>query len=276
MAILIQVSRGHGDRSEHLDRLNAKIEADPGSVVLLLDRAEALRRLGHYDESLLDLDRILALSPGNRQVHYLRGLTHYDRRDFAKAEASLRRYIESEPDSPAALAALAKTLMMQGRHVEAGNTYTRAIAVQPTPVPDHFIARAKLFRAAGHPASCGTALHCQQLLELAIEGLDEGMSSMGPLVTLQRLAIEIELDGDNHAGAITRIDDVLAEAPRKETWLVRRGEILASAGHHEEAFDAFGLASAALESLPPRVRSSPAMIALRERIARHLDKDTSP
>ena len=208
---------------------------------------------------------MLALSPDNRQVHYLRGLTHFDRGEFAKAEASLRDYIATKPDSPSAHAALADTLTQQGRHREAGDSYTQAIAVQPTPIPDHFIARAKAYRAAG-----------EQFLELAIEGLDEGMSSMGPLVTLQRLAIEIELDSGNHAGAIARIDDVLAKAPRKETWLARKGAILASAGRHEEAFDAFGLASAALESLPPRVRSSPAMNALRERIAIHLDKDTSP
>ena len=263
MAILAQGGWGHGDRSEHLARLDAQIKANPDSIRDLLERAEAHRRLGHYDESLADLDRILALSPGHRQVHYLRGLTYFDRREFAEAEASLRRHIESNPDSPSAHAALAETLTQQGRHQEAGDAYTHAIAVQPPPIPDHFIARAQAYRAAGK-------------LDLAIKGLDEGMTSMGPLVTLQRLAVEIELDRSNHAGAIARIDDVLAKAPRKETWLVRKGAILASAGHRDQAFDAFRLARASLESLPPRVRSSPAMTALRERIAMHLDKDTAP
>ena len=263
VAILVQAGWGHGDRNEHLAGLDAKIEANPDSIRNLLERAEAHRRLGHYDQSLADLDRVLAIAPDNRQVHYLRGLTHFDHGEFTKAEASLRRYIASKPDSPSGHTALAEALTHQGRHFEAGDEYTHAIAVQPTPIPDHFIARAKAYRAAGK-------------LDLAVEGLDDGMSSLGPLVTLQRLAIEIELDRGNHAGAIARIDDVLAKAPRKETWLVRKGAILASAGHHEKAFDAFRLASAALESLPPRVRSSPAMIALRERIAIHLDKDTSP
>lgn len=262
-AILVQAGWGHGDRSEHLARLDAKIAANPDSVDNLLERAEAHRRLGHYDESLADLDRVLAIAPSNRQVHYLRGLTHFDHGEFAKAEASLRRYVESKPDSPSAHAALAETLTEQGRHVEAGDEYTHAIAVQPTPIPDHFIARAKAYRTAGK-------------LDLAVKGLDDGMSAMGPLLTLQRLAIEIELDRGDHAGAIARIDDVLAKAPRKETWLVHKGAILASAGHQDKAFDAFRLARAALESLPPRVQSSAAMIALRERIAIHLDKDTSP
>ena len=265
MAILVQGGWGHGDRSEHLARLDAQIKANPDSIRDLLERAEAHRRLGHYDESLADLDRVLAIAPGNRQVHYLRGLTHFDHGELAEAEASLRRYIGSKPDSPSAHAALAEALTQQGRHQEAADAYTRAIAVQPTPIPDHFVARAKAYRAAG-----------EQFLDLALEGLDEGMSSMGPLVTLQRLAIEIEVDRGNHAGAIARIDDVLAKAPRKETWLVYKGAILASAGHRDQAVDAFRLARAALESLPPRIRSSPAMTALRERIAMNLDKDNAP
>ena len=258
MAVLVSVAQAHGDRNEHLARLDATIEANPDSIRYLLERAEAHRRLGHYDESLADLDRVLVIAPGNRQVHYLRGLTHFDLGEFANAEASLRHYIESKPDSPSAHAALAETLTQQGRHMEAGDEYTQAITVQPTPIPDHFIARAKAYRAAGN-------------LDLALKGLDEGMSSMGPLVTLQRLAIEIELDCGNHAGAIARIDDVLAKAPRKETWLVHKGRILVSDGHEEEALDTFRLARAALESLPPRIRSSPAMVALQETITEHLD-----
>ena len=263
--ILVQGSWGHGDRSEHLARLNAKIEAAPGSLHYRLERAEAHRRLGHYEESLADLDRALALSPGNPQVHYLRGLTHFDRREFVAAEASLRRYVESRPESPSGHTALAETLMQQGRHKEAGEEYSLAIATHPTPTPDHYIARAKAYRAAG-----------VEFLDLAAQGLDDAMSSMGPLVTLQRLAIEIELDRGNHTGAIARIDGVLADAPRKETWLVQKGRILASAGKEEDALDAFRLARAALESLPPRLRSSPAMIALGQSITTYLNEDTSP
>ena len=184
---------------------------------------------------------------------------------FTQAEAALRRYLKSVPHSPTGHTALAETLAEQGRYLAAAGEYTLAIAAQPTPVPDHYLARSNAYRAAGQP-----------YLDLAVEGLDEGMSSIGPLITLQRLAIEIELDRENHAGAIARIDEVLAKAPRKETWLVRKGRILASIGRQTDAVDAFRLARAAMNSLPPRVRSSPAMAALRETISENLDKDTSP
>ena len=264
-AVFVQGSWGHGDRGEHLARLDAKVEANPDSVRYRLERAEALRRLGHANESLVDLDRVQALSPNDPYVHYLRGLTHFDLRQYADAEASLRRYIDSEPQSSSARTALARALMQQGRHREAGDEYTRAIGTHPTPAPDLHIARAKAYRAAGG-----------KFLDLAVEGLDEAMSSLGALVTLQRLAIEVELDRGNHAAALGRIDAVLADAPRKESWLAYKGRILASAGQEQDALDAFLLAREALESLPLRVRSSPAMVALGESIAIHLNNGTAP
>ena len=260
VALFAAIARGHGDRHEHLARLDAKIEADPNSVSHLLERAAAHRRLGHHQASLADLDRVVVLSPDNHQVHFLRGLTHLRGGEFDEAEAALRRYLASVPESASGHLALAETLSAEGRHLAAAGQYTLAIAAQPTPIPEHYLARAKAYRAAGKPH-----------LGLAVEGLDEGMAVMGPLITLQRLAIEIEHVRGNHAGAIARIDRVLAKAPRKETWLVNKGRILASAGRQAEALDTFRLARAALESLPPRIRSSPAMVALGETISDHLD-----
>ena len=250
-------------------RLDAEVEANPDSLGILLKRAEALRRIGHYDESLADLDRALVLAPGHQLVHYLRGLTHLGQGEFAGAEVSLRRYIDSEPESPSAHVALAETLTQQGRHREAGDEYTLAITTHPAPAPDLYLARAQTYRAAG-----------AEFQGLAIRGLDDAMASLGPLVTLQRLAIEIELDRGNPAGALGRIDEVLADVPRKESWLAYKGRVLASTGREQDAVDAFRLAQATLESLPPRVRSSPAMVSLAESIAtqleNHLNSDAAP
>ncbi len=261
-AIFVEALWGHGDRSEHLAHLDAEVEANPDSLGILLERAEALRRLGHYDESLADLDRVLVLAPAHHLVHYLRGLTHLRRGELVDAEASLRRYIDSGPESPSAHVALAETLTQRGRHREAGDEYTLAIAAHPTPAPDLYLARARAYQAAG-----------EEFLDLAIRGLDDAMAWLGPLVTLQRLAIEIELDRGNHARALGRIDSVLADAPRKERWLAYKGRILASTGQDQDAVVAFRQAQAALESLPARVRSTPAMVSLSESITVHLGSD---
>ena len=96
---------------------------------------------------------------------------------------------------------------------------------------------------------------------------------MGPLLTFQRLAIDIEIVQGNHQNAIDRIDTILDDADRKETWLVRKAKVLSSIGRKEEAKQQFLLAERAIELLPKRSRTSPAILALRKTIHENLNRD---
>ena len=259
------VAWGHGDRTERLEDLDARLETQPDSADLLLERADIRRRLGQHEQALADLERLLDISPGHAQGQYLLGLTHLDRESFAEAESALRRYLRAKPHSAAGHLALAQALTGQDRHLAAAREYERAIAAQPIPVPDHFLARARAYRDAGEP-----------YVARAILGLDEGMRSLGPLITLQRLAIELELARRNPSGAIDRVDAVLAGVERKETWLVTKARILADAGRQREAEATLRLAGDTLGRLPHRIRSSPAMVALADTITKHLEAGAQP
>ena len=96
-------------------------------------------------------------------------------------------------------------------------------------------------------------------------GLDEGINKLGPLVTLELAAIDLELRRDNYDAALARLDVITAQSERKEMWLVRRGEILSAAGRSEEAREAFNAALTAIDSLPPARRQSKAITALQLR-----------
>jgi predicted negative regulator of RcsB-dependent stress response len=96
-------------------------------------------------------------------------------------------------------------------------------------------------------------------------GLDEGIKRLGPLVTLQLTAIDLELRRRNYNAALARLDEITSQSDRKETWLVRRGEILKLAGRQEEARAAFNAALVAIESLPPQRRQSRAVTTLQLR-----------
>jgi predicted Zn-dependent protease len=79
-------------------------------------------------------------------------------------------------------------------------------------------------------------------------------------------AIELETMQNRLDAALARIDAILVNAPRKETWLTRRAEILLQAGRVPEAIQNFESALAALESLPPNRRSVSSMRDLETRI----------
>jgi predicted negative regulator of RcsB-dependent stress response len=96
--------------------------------------------------------------------------------------------------------------------------------------------------------------------------MDEGLKRFGPLVGMQLYAIELECARKHFDEALTRLETISARAERKERWLVRRGEILTLAGRRDEARKSFTAALAAIESLPPRLRQSPAILELKKRV----------
>jgi predicted Zn-dependent protease len=149
--------------------------------------------------------------------------------------------------------------------LEASRDYTLAIAASPEPGPELFIERAQALSNEG-PEYTAEALHA----------LDEGVKRLGQLVTLQLLAIDLEMKQKNFDGALARLDQVAEKSPRKESWLVRRGEILIQAGRPDEAKKAFQSALAALESLPPTRRNVPAMLELQRRIRAEVEKLNAP
>jgi hypothetical protein len=72
-------------------------------------------------------------------------------------------------------------------------------------------------------------------LEDAIRGLDTGIARLGPVVTLELAAADMEVLLGRYDAALSRIDRVAAQSGRKEPWLARTGAILEKAGRSEEA-----------------------------------------
>jgi len=96
-----------------------------------------------------------------------------------------------------------------GKTAEAAEVLSRASERIPQPNPDLFLERARFLQKAG-----------QDTLTGALIGPDEGLRRLGPVVSLQTAAIEIELLKENYPGALARLATIEASANRKEKWLV--------------------------------------------------------
>ncbi|HTD66285.1 MAG TPA: hypothetical protein VK846_07125, partial [Candidatus Limnocylindria bacterium] len=146
----------------------------------------------------------------------------------------------------------ARVLSKLGSFRAAVNDYTRAISFGK-PNPELFIERAAACRSLGK-------------LEEALRGLDEGIKKMGPLITLELPAVDLEIALKHYDAALARIDAATARLQRKETWLVRRAEILHQAGREDEAKKNYNEALTAIARLPASHRSTRAMVDLDARI----------
>jgi tetratricopeptide (TPR) repeat protein len=244
----------HDDLDRQIARVTARLAADPGNASLLLRRAELHRQHRDWDRSLADLIRAEAADPSNDDVTFARGRLFRDAGWPRAALLVLAPYLAAHPDHGPAHLVRARALVDVGRFADAVSAYDDAVTHLPVRQPDHYVERARAARRAGG-----------EHLAAAVRGLDAGMDDLGPIVTLELLAIETEVELGRHDAALARIDARLRRAPRPESWLVRRAEVLERAGRPADAAESCRAALAAIDDLPPRHRSTAATRALADR-----------
>lgn len=254
-------SHAHGDVHGQILEITQRIEKNSTNTDLYLSRAELHRIHQDWDAAQADYDWALQLNPKLDVIDFARGRMYLEADWPLSAKIALDRFLARHADHIEALVTRARALTKLGKRVEAAKDYTRAIKLSPEGRPELFIERAQSLAGEGTP-------HAKE----ALDGLDEGIKRLGPLVTLQLCAIDIELREKNYDAALARLETVAAKSPRKETWLARKGEILVQADRTNEARTAFKAALEAMDTLPPGRRNVPAMIDLEKHLRTELEK----
>jgi tetratricopeptide (TPR) repeat protein len=234
-----------------------EIAASPRNAALFLKRGELYRVRRNWLRATRDYNRALRLDPTLSAVHFARGRMLSESGRPAEAKAAFDRFLDIEPDNAGALIERARLFVKLGRPRDAVADYSRALGVLPAPDPAYYLERAATLARA-------------EFVDEAIRGIDEGIAKIGPIVTLELRAIELERGLGRYDAALARVEILAAPSPRKESWHVLRGEILAQAGRHEEARCAFGDALESIAILPPYRRSLRAVLDLDGKARRGL------
>jgi tetratricopeptide (TPR) repeat protein len=260
ISVLPAVLLAHGQIDEQIEELTRRIEAanaaDRGG--LHLRRGDLHRIHRDFRKANADYDRARELGGGHR-VDLRLGTLWLEAGEAKRARTCLDRFLALEVGSVKAYVARARALSELGEHLAAAEDYRRAIALfkgPKKPLPDYFLGLARELVAAD-PRNA----------EAALEAIDRGVASLGGLITLHLLAVDIELARHHHQAALARLDRVLEQTRRQERWLARRGEILEQAGRNVEAVKAYEQALTAIASLPPGRRRTRMVTRLERRIA---------
>jgi predicted Zn-dependent protease len=245
----------HGDLHEQIAAATSQIEKNPKNAELYLKRGELHRAHEDWDAALADYERAATLNPKLVVVDLARGKALLAANWPVSAKLYLDRFLAAQPKHVDALITRARVQVKLGHRLAASQDYTAAISLASEPAPEYYIERAQALTAEGG-----------DYLNEALQGLDAGIKKLGPLVTLQLFAIDLEVKQKRYDAALARLDQIAAQSPRKETWLARRGEILQQAGRVGEARETFQAALKAIASLPPARRQAPAMAELEKRL----------
>jgi len=253
IVLLPLLAHAHEGLHEQITAITAKIKRDPKNASLYLQRGELHRLHRDWAHAAADYDRAERLQPSLKIVDLARGKLFFESGKLRRAKATLDRFLGHQPGHYEGLITRARVRAKLGARADSAKDFTVALSLSSVPEPELYLERAKVL--AGD----------EQHINEALTGLDEGINKLGPLVTLQLAAIELELQRENYDDALARLDEITARSQRKEAWFVRRGEILKLAGRDDEARAAFNAALVAIESLSPAHRQSRSVTSLELR-----------
>jgi tetratricopeptide (TPR) repeat protein len=247
----------HEGLHEQIAEVTRQSALAPGNAALYLRRGELHRLHQELDLAAADYDQAALLNPELPGIDLARGLMLFDAGRFTAALEPLGRYVARHPEDAHGHVSRARALLKAGRAGDAAAEYAAAEERAPAADPDLILERARALAAAGQVSA-------------AVKYLDATMAKLGPLVTLQLAAIDLEVQAGSVDAALQRVDTVMAAAARKESWLARRGDILRDAGRATEARAAYQQALDAIDTLPDARRRTPATRALEERVRQAL------
>jgi tetratricopeptide (TPR) repeat protein len=200
-----------------LRQLNRRIAAAPRDGTLYFERAE-LRRAGRrWRAALADYETARRLAPELTAVELGLGSMWLDAGKPEAAVAALDRFLARSPGHADALVTRARALARLRRISEAETDYAAALAaLRPPrdPQPELYLERADNLLRGGAPDAAR-----------ALAVLDEGMTRLGGAITLQLRAVGIEAARGNPAGALARLDRIIARSPKPEIWREQRAAL---------------------------------------------------
>ena len=250
--------RGHDGPREQIAGLTAQLAREPSRADLYLQRGDLYRVAGDAARARLDLERAAALDASLPGWPLAWARLQVDTHHFAEAVAAASQALAAQPANIAALRLRAQAHVQLHQRAAAVADLTRVIELAP--VPDTVLDRARLI--AEEP---------DRLAE-ALASIEDGIRRLGPAVTLQLEAIDLERRQGRIDAALHRIDAVIAGAARTETWLARKGALLEDARRPAEALRAYHAALEAIDALPARARTTRATLALASDLHGRIDR----
>lgn len=255
LAISGLTSQAHGPLSELIVTVTDQLKADPNNAKLYLERSDLYRRHQEWEAAESDLANAAAHDASLPEIKLTRAALLLDRGKAQEAEKEVTSFLEKSPSNISGLWLRSKCREALGQHAEAATDLDLMLKSITEPWPDVYLDRAILWQKAG-----------TEHFEHALKGLEDGIAKCGPLLTLEKVAMELEIALHRNDAAQKRIDGVLTQFPRNIDWLEMKARLLQTMGKKPEAEQVCKAALSILESLPSQRRSAPAIQAMEKNL----------
>lgn len=234
-------------------RIAAATNANDRLAPLHVERGELHREHESWEEAEADFDRAAELDPNLVAVDFGRGKLRANTGQLEAARELFDKVLARSPNDGEALVERARVFVRLHQPQPAMADFQRGAALLAEPDPAVFVEWAQVLVTEGRTNE-------------ALRALDAGIRKLGPLPPMQTFALDLEVQRQNYAGALQRLETLLARAMRKENWQARRGDILLAAGRPAEAKASYEAALETIKALPLRIQQGPAMTSLQAHV----------
>ncbi len=246
----------HPESEVAVAELTRWIERTPQQPSLWFARSVHHRDHGRWDAAEADLVATERLAPHHPGLDLAFAQVFLETRRWAKARQRAERVLAEDDRAAAAHLLKARACSRLGDTHQARASYSRALSLLDEPTPELFLERTAL------PAT----------VEVRLAELEEAMARVGAAHVLMLKALELEIAAGRTEAALGRIDRLAAHSERQETWLKRKGDLLAASGRPNEARLAYRQSRAAIAALPDWLQKSPTLLGLVDDLQRAQEK----
>lgn len=250
-----------GDLQGRIDRISVEIKKYPDSLQLIMKRGDLYRRQKEFFPAFEDYQVVLLKSPEHKEVNFSLSLLYLDHKFYNSGLVHINRYMGKQSGSVEAHLVRAELLENLKYFKDASTDYQYVIENYEKPRPSHYLAMSRCTIQAD-------SANWKQ----SIQWLEKGKDKLGDIITLEQQALKIEMSQQEYQAAIARVDEILADLPRKEKWLYQKGLILKEAGKNDEAVFVFKNALDQIDQLKQRFQETMMIQELKKNIIAELDK----
>ena len=224
IAILIlapAVLDAHPDTPRQLAEVAEKLRERPGDPDLLMQRGVLYldEEYANYPQAIADLGAALK-TPGRGEALIFRATAYLRTAQRELARRDLDRYIASGPPDPRAFELRAEVHAAGGQRQAAVEDLVAASRVAPR--AEQYLRRAEVLEEDGRPKDAVTALQ-------------DGLQRLGAAPELALRLVDVGVRTGRFDAALAAASLLESQGGRREPWVLRRAQILASASREKEA-----------------------------------------
>lgn len=237
----------HGDLHEQIQQKTIEITKDPQNAQLYFERGELYRQHSESLKAVTDYKKGLQIDPD--YIYFELGLSRafYDLKDINSGLIHIQKFLNRNQNHVMGLRVRADFYILDNRPELAVEDYIKVLNIADNPFPKNYKDVSNAYMLMDHSN-----------YRLANEWLDSGLKLLGPVITLQQMAIENSLLAKDYQNALERTDWIIGILDRKEEWHFKKAKICESAGDPDQAMINYKACASAIYQLPFRIRQKSA------------------